>query len=55
MYYQWLLAAAPDPVDSGLDPGFEALDQLLVGIDQGLFCFNFGNDGPLGFEVGNRK
>lgn len=26
VHYQWLLAAAPDPVDSGLDFGLEALD-----------------------------
>jgi len=36
-----LFAAAPDPVDGGLDLGRKAFDQLLVGIDQGLLGSNF--------------
>ena len=44
----------PHAVDGGFDFGFEAGDQLPVGIDQGLLGFDFGDDGALGFEVGKR-
>ena len=43
----------PDPVDGGFDLGLKTRDQLPVGIDQRLLGFDFGDDGALGFEVGN--
>lgn len=38
---------SPDAGEGGLDFGFEAGDEFAVGVNEGLFGFDFGDDGLL--------
>ena len=49
-----LLRFAPHAVDGGFDLVFEYADQLFVGVDQALLCFDLGDDSALGVEIRER-
>lgn len=42
----------PHPINRGLDLGLHSMDGFAIGIDQGLFGLDFGDDGASGREVG---